>query len=94
MLAHFPPRPPFIDQQVIKAIYSIRDKLKVCAKNMTEPDAPTPNPTARDRSRGLKLLALHNGRAPTNKVIKHRVAILSMKNRFISYTRSVSFLSL
>ena len=80
--------------QVAKVMSSIREKMKIAAKNMTEPGAPITNPKPKDRSRGFKLLKLVAGAPPTARDIRFRVQVLLHNNRFlhtIDYTSTVRF---
>ena len=72
---------------------SLREKIKITAKNVTEPKAPIVNPTPADRDRGYQLLRLTSqGSPPTNADIADRVASLQHGNRFLhvaQYTNMV-----
>ena len=72
----------------------IREKMKIGAKNMTEPGAPITNPKPKDRSRGFKLLKLVGRSPPTARDIAFRVQVLLHNNRFlhtIDYENTVRF---
>ena len=66
---------------------SLREKLKMAAKNLTERRAPLTNPSVSDRLRGYQILRLSGGSPPTNVEIRDRVAWLQHRNRFLHVTQ-------